>query len=65
MKNENCWAGIPACSNIGLSSASWNDGCRADKDGMLTRATGLGLPFMACSAEIVLANDPQTNGNVS
>src|SRR5579864_9281456 len=42
-KEKGC-AGMPACSRVGLSRASWKEGKRAERHGMLTRATGLTVP---------------------
>ena len=35
MNSEKVWAGIPAYSSVGLSSASWMEGNRAERVGML------------------------------
>jgi len=43
MKREKVCTGMPARSRVGLSSASWNDGKRADSVGMLISATGFKL----------------------
>src|SRR2546423_15423228 len=42
---EKGWAGIPARSSVGLSSASWKEGKRADNEGILTRQKGFILAY--------------------
>jgi hypothetical protein len=60
MNNENCWAEIPARSKMGLRSASWKEGWRADRDGMPRSATGLGFSIMSSKtqASLVLTKKP-------